>query len=132
MYSNSESIVGKARSITLKNINKVVGFEPTQFNQYNFGTTNNYSNTTVIGDHTVDYYYPSLDAKNYTTNTSANPKIYSVIFYAEGVGWSTVASDKIYLCNSSADGAYVSQSSYEQQVRPVVVLGSEVKLEKVQ
>lgn len=84
LYSNGENEVGKARSITLEDINRVTGFEPPQFNKYIFGTTNNYSDTSVTGNHTVDYYYPSLAAKNQSTDTSVSPAVIKYWIKATG------------------------------------------------
>lgn len=76
LYSDNGGTVGKARSITLEDIYRVIGFKAPSFSKYNFGTTNDCSDTSVTGNHTVDFYYPTLDAKNQTTSISTNPKVY--------------------------------------------------------
>ena len=78
LYSDSEDVVGKARSITLDDINNVTGFKAPSFNKYEFGVTdNNYNATNSNGNYVVNYYYPSLDAENQTTDTTnANSKVY--------------------------------------------------------
>ena len=66
LYSNGENIVGKARSITLEDINRVTGYIEPTFTPIVFGTE--------TGE--KKYYYPTLDAKNQDTNTDVNPKVY--------------------------------------------------------
>ncbi len=73
LYTTNGGTAGKARSITLEDINRVTGFKAPTFNKYNFGTTNDYSDTNVTGNHTVKYYYPTKDQ---TTATGSTPKVY--------------------------------------------------------
>lgn len=76
LYTTNGGTVGKARSITLEDINRVTGFKAPTFNKYIFGTTNDYLDKSVTGNHTVDYYYPTFDTKNQTTATGSTPKVY--------------------------------------------------------
>lgn len=216
LYTTNGGTAGKARSITLEDINRVTGFKAPTFNKYNFGTTNDYSDTNVTGNHTVKYYYPTFDAKDQTTATGSTPKVYkywkkasnssdikefpcdayyyykdqsddsyklnwegtsrtwtneplsetstwklktpknmkyvvgesndylyavgsrsvyvysnSANFLVAGVSYGYVNSGRNNFCYSDSSNAYVN-GSYSIPVRPIVSLGSEVKLNKVQ
>ena len=94
--SNSESVIGKARSITLEDINNVTGFKAPEFNKYEFGVTdNNYNVKNSNGNYIVNYYYPTLTAKEQDTNTSATPKIYKYWKKASSTSdsWNNVQCD---------------------------------------
>ena len=95
---NGESVIGKARSITLEDINNVTGFKAPTFNKYNFGTTNDYSDTSITGNHTVNYYYPTLSAKDQETDTSESPRVYKYWKKATSTSdsWNNVPCDSYY------------------------------------
>ncbi len=97
--SNSESVIGKARSITLEDINNVTGFKAPTFNKYEFGATdNNYNATNSNGNYIVNYYYPTLSAKDQETNPSSNPKVYKYWKKATSASdtWNNVPCDAYY------------------------------------
>lgn len=97
-----ESVIGKARSITLEDINNVTGFKAPTFNKYNFGTTNDYTDESITGNHTVNFYYPTLSAKDQETNTSSNPKVYKYWKKATSASdtWNNVPCDVYYYYNN--------------------------------
>ena len=180
LYTENGGTVGKARSITLEDINRVTEYTEPTFTPITFGT----------GTEEYNYYYPTFDAKNQDTNTSVNPKVFkywkkvtetsekiftateihppysydsstctnknmkyvigesndylyavgshSVIvdvgtadFYVARVRNGYIKSNATNFCISGPNGVVVSAGSL-LSVRPIVSIGSEVKLNKVQ
>ena len=86
VYSDNGGTVGEARSITLEDINRVTGYTEPTFTPITFGTE--------TGEY--NYYYPTIDAKNQDTNTSASPKVYKYWKKVTGASEKTFAATEIH------------------------------------
>ena len=92
--------------------------------------TNDYLDTSVTGNHTVDYYYPSFDAKNQTTNTSATPKVYKYWIKASSSSDSkTFSYDAYYYYKDGDDYELYWEETYGSWSGETLSASSSWKLE---